>query len=951
MASLGRTIVLLFCTALAFSTSFAQEYSIQGKVLGESKSPLPGVLVRLVNSADTSHFYYAETSRDGVFLFARIPPGSFRLEATAVGRRMFSTTVRLSEKDVDVGNLVMEETPIMMREVLIQGRVPPAIQHGDTTEYRAAAVKVNRDATAEDLLTKMPGITVTNGTITHGGETVQRVLVDGRPFFGDDPTLAVRNLPAEVIDKIQVFDQMSDQAQFTGFDDGQSIKTLNIMTRRNRQNMNFGKIVSGYGDKQRYDAAGNVNLFNGNSRMSFLGSSNNVNQQDFSTQDFLGIISSNNQVRMPGAGFGRGGNGGRARRGSPFGRSGGVSSGPRLVGQQQGINTTSMLGTNMSDSLASDLFAQGSYFFNRVNNQNQQLDHRQYLLGGDSTSLYDQNSDMSSRNFNHRINSRIDYAVDPSNSITFLPILYFQSNRADNLLNALTTESSGGLSAAGRPSETLGSQSQTNTNALNSGYNLSGHVVYRHKFDVPGRTMSLDIGVGANRKQTNGLLASWDQLTGGGLPQSDTLAQQSDYLSNVHTFSANLVYTEPTGENGLFQVLYAPLFTRSTADKRTYDFDEATQAYTNLNIPLSNSYTTDYITQNAGIGYRWRGTGLNLMTTLSYQVAELRSDETSVVGGDISRRFGTFMPSALVLYTMPDHRNLRVFYRTFTRSPSVAQLQHVTDNSNPLLLSTGNPDLVQSYSHTLLARYSLTAPDQARSMFLLLSGTYTLHYIANASIIPARDTLLSDGTTLAQGTQLTYPVNLNGYWNVRSFFTYGLPFDLLSSTLNLNSGITFARTPGLVNNVLSVSNSISPSLGFVVGSNISEDFDFTISYAGNYTIGRNSIQPSTNSNYYSHTASLKWVWTFWKGIVLNNQLSNVVTSGLAQGFDQNIMLWNVGLAKKFFADDKGELKVGVADLLGQNKSVNRLLTSSYVDDTQNEVLTRYFLLSFTYTIR
>jgi hypothetical protein len=951
VSSFGRITFSLFCAAVLTSASLAQQHSIRGKVLGESKSPLPGVLVRLVNSADTSQFYYSETDKDGGFLFNGIPPQSYRLQATAVGRKMFSTTVRLTDKDIDVGSLVMEEIPIMMGEVLIQGRVPPAIQHGDTTEYRAAAVKVNRDATAEDLLTKMPGITVSNGTITHGGETVQRVLVDGRPFFGDDPTLAVRNLPAEVIDKIQVFDQMSDQAQFTGFDDGQSIKTLNIMTRRNRRDMNFGKVVSGYGDNQRYDAAGNVNLFDGNSRMSFLGSSNNVNQQDFSTQDFLGVISSSNQVRMPGAGFSRGGGGGRMRRGSPFGRSGGVSSGPRLVGQQQGINTTSMLGTNMSDSLASNLFAQGSYFFNRVDNQNQQLDHRQYLLGGDSTSLYDQNSDVSSRNFNHRINSRIDYAVDPSNSLTFLPILYFQSNRADNLLDALTTQSSGGLPTASQSSALLGSQSQTNTNTLNSGYNLSGHVVYRHKFDIPGRTVSLDIGVGANRKQTNGLLAASDQLTGGGLPQADTLAQQSDYLSNVHNLSANLVYTEPTGENGLVQVLYSPSFTRSTADKRTYDFDAATQAYSDLDIPLSNSYTTDYFTQNAGIGYRWRSPGLNLMTTLSYQMAELISDQISGVGGDISRRFGTFMPSALLLYTMPDHRNLRVFYRTFTQSPSVVQLQHVTDNSNPLLLTTGNPDLAQSYSHTLLARYALTAPDQARSMFLLLSGTYTLHYIANASIIPARDTLLSDGSTLAQGTQLTYPVNLNGYWNVRSFFTYGLPFDLISSTLNLNSGITFARTPGFVNNVLSVSNSVSPSLGFVIGSNISEDFDFTISYAGNYTIGRNSIQPTTNSNYYSHTASLKWVWTFWKGIVLNNQVSNALTSGLAEGFDQNIILWNLSLAKKFFTNDRGELKAGVVDLLGQNKSVNRSLTSSYVDDTRNEVLTRYFLLTFTYTIR
>jgi hypothetical protein len=947
----SRIAIFISLVVVVASASNAQEYSIRGKVVGETKSPLLGVHIRLVNLADTSQSHLTETAADGSFLFSQIPSGSYRLEVTAVGRAPIPRTIRITKENADVGSLVMMELPILMREVLVQGRVPAAIQNGDTTEYRAAAVKVNRDATAEDLLTKLPGITVTNGTITHGGETVQRVLVDGRPFFGDDPTLAVRNLPAEVIDKIQVFDQMSDQAQFTGFDDGQSIKTLNIMTRRNRGELNFGKVLGGYGDDQRYDAAANVNLFDGNSRMSFLGSSNNVNQQDFSTQDLLGVISSNNQVRVPGSAFNRRGNRGGGPRGNAFGRSGGLGFNPQLVGQQQGLNTTSLLGTNMSDSLASNLFAQGSYFFNRVNNQNQQLDHRQYLLGGDSISLYDQNSDASSRNFNHRISSRVDYSVNQSNTLTFLPVLYFQSNRAGNLLDAVTTQSTGGLPAAGQAVATIGSESQTNTNALNSGYNLSGHAVYRHKFDIPGRTVSLDVGAGANRKQTDGSLAAWDQFSGVGLPQNDTVSQQSNYLSNVHTVSANLVYTEPAGENGLLQVLYAPTYTRSTADKRTYDFDAATGGYTSFDVPLSNSYVNEYITQNAGIGYRWRGTGINLMTTLSYQLAELKSDEASVVGGDISRRFGTLMPSALLMYAFPDHRALRIFYRTFTRAPSVTQLQHVTDNSNPLLLNTGNPDLVQSYSHTLLARYSLTTPNQARSMFLLFSGTYTAHYIANASIIPSRDTLLSDGTSLAQGTQLTYPVNLDGYWNLRSFFTYGFPFDLLSSTLNLNSGITYARTPGSVNNVLSVSNSVSPTFGFVIGSNISEDFDFTISYAGSYTIARNTIQPSTNSNYYSHTASLKWVWTFWKEIVLNNQLSNVLTSGLAQGFDQNIVLWNISLGKKFFADDKGELKVGVADLLGQNRSVNRSVTSSYVDDTQNQVLTRYFLLTFTYTIR
>jgi len=340
------------------------------------------------------------------------------------------------------------------------------------------------------------------------------------------------------------------------------------------------------------------------------------------------------------------------------------------------------------------------------------------------------------------------------------------------------------------------------------------------------------------------------------------------------------------------------------------------------------------------------------MANLSYQYAELNGDDSTSAKMTITKKFWDFLPSALINYTTPDHRNLRIFYRTSTTAPAVTQLQQVIDNSNPVLLTTGNPDLDQSYSQTLLARYNLTALGQARSMFLLLSATYTQDYIANATLIPSRDTVLSNGTTLTNLQQLTYPVNLNGYWNVRSFFTYGLPFDLISSALNLSAGATYNRTPGMLNRVESDANTIGPSAGFVIGSNISQDFDFTISYMGNYNFAMNSQETTTGTgNYYSHTASLKWVWEFWNGIVLNNQLSNQITSGLAQGYDQNILLWNLSLAKKFFTNESGELRFSMNDLLGQNKSVNRSVTDTYIDDTQNEVLTRYILVSFSYTMR
>ncbi len=929
---LSVLLSMIFC----FQEARSQGVTVKGKVIDENAASLPGALVRLVDRSDSSRFFIAITDLEGNFALLHIPPHTYRLDASAVGRRTTSVPVTVENRNLDVGRISMGEAVIPMRGVTVEGRVPPAVQNGDTTEYVAAGVKINRDATAEDLLSKLPGVIVSNGTITAGGETVQRVLVDGRPFFGDDPTVAVRTLPAEVIDRIQVFDQMSDQAQFTGFDDGQSVKAINIITRRNRQGMNFGKLTAGYGDNQRYDAAGNVNFFDGNSRLSFLGSSNNVNQQDFSTQDILGVISNRSVAFTPGSGGFRGGG---QRRANPFGRSGAISSNNQFVGQQQGINNTSMAGTNASDSLSDNLFAQGSYFFNRVGNQNNQLDHRQYLLGGDSTSLYDQNSNAASTNYNNRLSGRIDYAADESNKLTVLPVIYFQSNRADNLLNAVTTQNASG------------SQSLTNSGGLNDGYNITGHVVYRHAFDLPGRTLSINVGGGANKKMTNGNLSAANDYSGTNSPPDDSLNQVSNYNSDVKTVSANLIYTQATDVNAMFELIYNPSFTRNSADKSTYDFNPGTDSYSSFDAPLSNSYYDDYMTQRVGIGYRWRGTGTNFMGNLSYQYADLTGDGSAFTNSRITRSFGDFLPSALFMYTTPEHRTLRIFYRTYTVAPAVTQLQQVVDNSNPLLLSTGNPNLVQSYTHSLLARYAITTPGRASSMFLFLIANYTNAYVADATVIPSRDTVLSNGTSLTPGTQLTYPVNLDGYWNVRSFFTYGLPFDLISSALNLNAGLTFTRTPGQLNDVVSKTNSIGPTAGFVIGSNISQNFDFTISYMGSYNFARNSIQPISNSNYYSHTASVKWVWEFWSGIVLDNQLSNALTNGLSAGYDQNIILWNLGVAKKFFANESGELRIAVNDLLGENKSVNRSITDTYIDDTRNEVLTRYVLVSFSYTLR
>ena len=586
-----------------------------------------------------------------------------------------------------------------------------------------------------------------------------------------------------------------------------------------------------------------------------------------------------------------------------------------------------------------NLEVNGSYFFNLSNSQNTQRLNRQYFAAGDSNSVYGENTDAASQNYNNRVDMRLVYTADSSNSAIDLPRAYFQSNTSTNLVGATSA----------LPSSLI--TDRADNAAHTSGYNLSNHLILRHKLDLPGRTISLDIGTGYNHKAGSSTLQSTAEDVEGNVMQGDTISQQATLFNNASSLSTRLVYTEPLATNSLLQLTYAPSWTRNTSDNRKYLYDPVTGDYTALEENLSNSYEDWYTTHRADVGYRYRDKGVNFMADFSYQVASLKGDQQFPTSSATDRVFYDILPSITFNDVISDHTNLRIFYRTSTSPPSVTQLQSVVDNTNPILLTAGNPDLKQSYSHNFVLRYSDALPDKSRSFLAFFGVSYTGDYVGNETLTAVRDTVLAGGVAMSRGTQLTLPVNLNGDWSVRSFLTYALPFGFVGSNLNLTSGFTYTRTPGLIQGDMSIANSYAMSAGAVVSSNISPEVDFTLSYTGNYTISRYSLQALSNSNYFYHTAGVRINLIFLDGIVLRNDVNNTLYTGLAGGYNQDIVIWNVGLGKKFLADQRGEVRVTANDILNQNKNVSRSITDSYVQDTENQVLPRYFLVTFTYTLR
>ncbi len=938
-------LLLVFNTVSVFNGKAQNKNTGSGSVSGiikdtKTSETIPFAPVAVISTKDSSLIKGAVSDENGNFKIESLPFGNYLLKFSILGYQTLKTesfSLNESQQEKNFGIIKLKTSVTSLKTITVAGTQERVQQSGDTIGYNAKAYKTNPDANAEDLISKMPGITSENGTVKAHGEDVKQVLVDGKPFFGDDPNMALKNIPAEIIDKIQIYDKASDQAQFTGFDDGQSNKTINIVTKNGMNNGQFGKIYAGYGTDDRYIVGGNINLFTGDRRISILGLSNNINQQNFSTQDLLGATGGST------GGQGRGGMGGKPGGGSGHqggGGPGGNSINNFLVGPQSGISTTQAIGLNYSDKWGQKIKVTGSYFFNQTDNKNSATLTRDYITSKDSGLYYNENNESRNQNYNHRFNVKFELKLDSSNSITITPKLNLQYNKANSTVfgnNIRTNENS------------LESQTNNINSSYNAGYTFSNNILLQHKFEKRGRTISWNIGTDMNNKSGNSSLYSLSKYYF--LNDSSITDQHSTQNTKGYTLSSSLVYTEPLDSFSKLMFTYTPSYTNNNTDKETNNFNSINDNYSSLDTLLSNKYKSIALSNRGGIGYNLNKKKYMFMTSLNVQYATLNGNQNFPVAFVVDKTFFSILPQAMLNYKFSQGTNLRIMYRTSTNTPSITQLQNVINNSNPLLLSTGNPNLKQDFQHTLIVRYGKSNMEKATGLFAFLYGNYAQNYVGNSTLIPTTDTTINGGYILKRGSQLTTPVNLQGYWNGRGFLTYALPVSWIKCNLNFNTSINYSRTPALINEVSNIANTYNLSGGTGLSSNISENLDFNISYNANYSIVNNSIQTQANNNYFYQTTSLKLNWILMKKVVLNTNLTHTLYTGLSQSFNQSYLLWNTSLAYKFFKDRSLEVKVSVFDMLGQNTSITRTVTETYIEDSKTNVLDCYYMLTLTYNLK
>ena len=490
-------------------------------------------------------------------------------------------------------------------------------------------------------------------------------------------------------------------------------------------------------------------------------------------------------------------------------------------------------------------------------------------------------------------------------------------------------------------------------NSVSNNYaiNFSNNLLFRRRFAKIGRSLTFNLTTTYNNREADRLLKSVNNFYGAN-PSSKILNQDAITNANGWGITSSLYYSEPLSKKSFVFVSTSFGYNENQSEKYSYNFSDSQQTYNRLDTLLSNVFNSDYYNYKIGTGYRYNSKDLQISTEVRYQNANLINEQIFPKKYNLDKSFNNVLPSFSVRYNIGSKaKSLRFNYQTQTQQPSISQLQEVVNNNNPLRLSTGNSALSQEYQHQFSLRYTSTSQTNFSNFVALMSGNVVKANITNSNFIASKDTIFDHNIILKTGSQLSRPVNLDGQYSVRGFLSYGFPLKFIKSNINSNFTTNFTRTPGLNNNQLNYSDGQRYSFGLVLSSNISTKLDFTISSNSNFNSVQNTLSSSLNNQYFNQNLKIRFNFIIGNGFVLNTDATYYSYSGLSSSFNQKYTLWNMAIAKKIFKNQSGEIRLSVFDLLKQNTSIQRNITTNYIEDTQSNVLQQYFMLSFGYNLK
>ena len=894
---------------------FAQNLTIQGSLKDSiANRALNSATVSLVYAKDSSLVSFSRTNEAGVFNFKNVAPGNYLISVSYVGYvPKWVPVITGTDKIVEMGLIYMNDVNTMST-VTVTARRPPVVINGDSVEFNSENFKTAPNAVVEDLLKKMPGMEVDkSGGITVNGKKVTKVFVNGKEFFTGDPMMATKNLPADAVDKIQVYDRKSDQAMFTGIDDGSEETAINLKLKKDRNRSTFGKLNGGAGTPSVFDLQGNVNVINNDEQLSAIGGANNTNRQNFSNRNIINFS---------------GGGGGRPGAGAGVTVNFGGGSG-ETDANAQGIAETYSIGGNYSN-----LFNNKKTEFNAnlsvsdVERNNISSSFTQNLTPGNAFNRIS-NSNSIAGNKQQNFGSTIDHKVSDNFSFRFTPSLGLQQTTNYSEDSTQTYLTNGNL---------LNSNT-TIASSASDAVNAASTLLLRKKFAKKGRTLSSTITQSYNRSNSTGNQFT-EQLSylNNKLTNDSILDQQNTRKGENSSYSANLIYTEPLGKKSLLEFNTYLSKSIGSSSRRIFDRNEATDTYDLLNTRLTNEFNSEYTYSGGGMSYRSNQKKYNFATGFSLQKAVLDGENISAKT-KLSQSFQDILPNATFRYNFSQTKNLNLDYRTSTNQPSITQLQPVLDQSNINRQSIGNPDLKRSYVHNLNIRFFSSKILAGKSFFSTLNASTTNNSIVNYdSVLPNR-------------TILTRPVNVDGAYRINGSVNYGFGIKKLKSRLSfglnagLNNNISYAN--GLLNTIVTKSTGPSMSYAYIVDDVI--DINLTARYSFSQT--SNEVNPTLNTNFLTKVFGADMTNYLPLNIVLNQSFNYAINTGRAEGFNTAIPIWNASFSKFFLKNKRAEIKMSAFDLLNKNIGINRNVSQNQIVDRSYNVISQYFMLTFTYSLQ
>lgn len=923
--------IFLLLIGWAATAQITGRFTLKGTVVDSAGAVLPGATVMLLTPQDSSLLSYGRTNEQGQLEFKNLKRTAYLLKISYVGYLPYEKLVNNQDSyvtDLDSIQLTMLNQDLF--EVVIKTARAPLSIRGDTVEYNASSFKVPPGSTVEDLLRRLPGMQVEqDGTVKAQGQEVKRVTVDGKRFFGDDPKMATKNLPAEAISKVQVFNGKSEQSRITGVDDGKQEKTLNLELKDSHKKGGFGKATVGGGTDNRAEGKVNYNRFSDKQQFAIVGFGNNTNQSGLGWndyQDFRGSQSFN------------------------WGEDGdfGFSSGRNFIiisDDNNEENLTISGGRDQRDGGFSKNWAGGvnynfedkktkfstNYFYNNTERTLDALANRENFLANGTFRTTDDNSKLNV-NTNHRGGIRFEKTIDSLNTI-----IVISNARLGNGSNRFSS-----FQQFFQDQNRLATESTIANDARFNSFAMGNTAIYRHKFAKKGRNFAASIGYNINNTNGDASQLSVNKFYKKEIDQPEILNINQNNLTNSQTnqLKGSLYMIEPFAKRFYWETFYNTSIRRDQVDRDVFDIGFETSVKNNV---LSRYYTNQLTYNRVGSSVRYSYKGLNFSAGLAAVRFDLRgefkSDQSATETTKVERRFQQLTPNATLNFDLKNNKYLYFNYSMSVEEPTVRDLQPVVDNSNPLFIREGNPGLVPQLTNSFSLGFNMFNPGNFSRLFANLNyNTYENQIIYNQSI---------DQNLITR----TKPMNISGGNSVGGYLDAGIPLVKTKSTIGAFTSISYSKNLQFVNDILNETNNNNYRFGTNISLTSNDKFSLYANASWGINNARYSLSSSQNQKILNNSYGAEMNYKLPSDIYFNSRFNLNTFKNSRFDFNQTQPILNLSVYKIFLKDKKGEVRLTSYDVFNQNKGISQFASQNFVSNQQVRTLARYFMLSFTYNMR